>query len=266
MRDSSVVMDGSAFHAAGDDDDLARDVARERVGGEDDDLRGDVLGLRDLAQSHRARDGVTRLGIDEAACHRRLGPARRNGIHASARRDPHDLVLQREKEATEDRRLRCRVVGVPCLAEDAGGRADEDERPVAVPLDLAQEARARRGSVAVRFARSVSSQRSSGSSQTGTSSRGQTPATATQTSMRPSAARASSNRRSTSASSVRSAWAIGLPPSSSARRAGALLAAVVVDEHARALGCERACTGRADAARGARDEHALAVEPRVDAA
>ena len=53
-------MDGSAFHAAGDDDDLAGDVAGERVGREDDDLRGDVLGLRDLAQRHRAGDALER--------------------------------------------------------------------------------------------------------------------------------------------------------------------------------------------------------------
>ena len=49
MADSSVGVDGSAFHAAGDDDELAGDVAGEGVGGEDDDLRRDVLGLRDLA-------------------------------------------------------------------------------------------------------------------------------------------------------------------------------------------------------------------------
>ena len=42
-------MDGPALHTAGNDDELAGDVAGERVGSEDDDLRGDVLGLRDLA-------------------------------------------------------------------------------------------------------------------------------------------------------------------------------------------------------------------------
>ena len=95
MRVSSVGMDRSAFHASGHDDKLPRDVARERLGGEDDDLRGNVVRAGDLAKRHRARDGLHPVGIHEAACHRRLGPARRDGVHASTRCDPHDLVLQR---------------------------------------------------------------------------------------------------------------------------------------------------------------------------
>jgi hypothetical protein len=42
-------VDHSAFHATGDRDDLARDVARDLVGGEDDDLARYVVGLRNLA-------------------------------------------------------------------------------------------------------------------------------------------------------------------------------------------------------------------------
>ena len=117
--------------------------------------------------------------------------------------------------------------------------------------------------VAVRFWRSVSSQRSSGSSQTGTSSAGQTPATAAQTSTEPSASRAVANRRSTSASTRE----VGLRDRRAADlgcdRVRPLLAAVVVDEHVRALGGEQSRAGRADPAGGAGDDDALACEARV---
>ena len=119
-------------------------MAGELVRGEDDDLRGDVLGLRDLAQRHRARDPrAPGLG---STWPRVIGDSVQPGATAftrAARRDPHDLVLQPEQQAARDRRLRGRVVGVPGLAEDARSRADEDERAVPVPLDLAEERRAR---------------------------------------------------------------------------------------------------------------------------
>ncbi len=51
---SGVVVDDSAFHPARHRDDLPTDVAGENVGGEHDDLGSDILGLADLAQSHRA--------------------------------------------------------------------------------------------------------------------------------------------------------------------------------------------------------------------
>src|SRR5438132_426163 len=72
------------------------------------------------------------------------------------------------------------------------------------PSSWRRNARAVR-KLAVRFASRVARQRSSGSSQTGTSSDGQTPATAAQTSSRPAWA----NIRSTSFSRVRSAPAAG---------------------------------------------------------
>ena len=78
----------------------------------------------------------------------------------------------------------------------------------------------------MRFASSVARQRSSDSSQTGVSSCGQTPATAAQTSIPPSAARASAKSLSASASSVRSAWNAGAPPSSVRERQRALRAAM----------------------------------------
>ena len=98
---------------------------------------------RDLAQRHRARDPLDDLGVERAARHRRVRPARRDRVHAAARRDAHDLVLQAEQQADLDRRLRGGVVGVAGLAEPPGRRADEHEVAVPVPLDLAQE-RARR--------------------------------------------------------------------------------------------------------------------------
>ena len=114
----------------------------------------------------------------------------------------------------------------------------------------------------MRFARSTSSQRASESRHTGSSSRGQTPATAAQTSTLPSSSRARVNRTSTAASSVRSA-----PIADTAELGGELLgplaARVVVDRDARALGRERAHARRADAAGAAGDEHALAREARV---
>jgi hypothetical protein len=44
-----LFVDDAAFHAAGDDDHLAGDMARELVGREDDDLACNVLRLGDLA-------------------------------------------------------------------------------------------------------------------------------------------------------------------------------------------------------------------------
>ena len=49
-------------------------------------------------------------------------------------------------------------------------------------------------------------------------------------------------------------------------RAGALFAAVVMDEHVRALGRKRTSTRRADPSRGTGDEHALPLKACVDAA
>ena len=132
-------MDDAALHPARDDDDLAADVAGERVRGEDDDLSRHVLGLRDLAQRHRPRDAIDGVRVDEATGHRRLRPPGRDGVHPPERSDAHDLVLQGEKETAEDRGLRCGVVRVARLAEDSGRRADEDERPGSVPLHLSQK-------------------------------------------------------------------------------------------------------------------------------
>ena len=101
----------------------------------------DVLGLRDLPQRHRARDASTSPASSVPARHRRLRPARRDRVHARARRDADDLVLQaRGAGRPAMRRLRRGVVGVAGLAEAAGGRADEHEDAVAGALDLAQEA------------------------------------------------------------------------------------------------------------------------------
>ena len=150
------------------------------------------------------------------------------------------------------------------LAEAARGRADEHEIAVPGPLDLAQEGRAVRN-VAVRFARSVASQRSSGSSQTGSSARGQTPATAAQTSTRPSASRARAN----SALDLRLVGEIRAERERARQlgreRFGALAAAAVVDDDARAFRRERPRARGADAAGGAGDEDALAVQPGLQA-
>ena len=91
----SVVVDDAALHAACDDDDLAGDVAGELVGGEDDDLARHVVGLGDLAERHRARDAPDASGSTRP---RVIGDSVQPGATAltrRARRDAHDLVLQR---------------------------------------------------------------------------------------------------------------------------------------------------------------------------
>ena len=133
------------------------------------------------------------LGVDVAARHRRLRPARRDAVDAAARRDADDLVLEaraagRRRSPTSRPRSRR---GPPRRRGRRSSRRGRASRGRSAP-PRAGSARAVR-KVAVRFARSVSSQRSSGSSQTGTSSRGQTPATAAQTSTLPSS-RAPSRR------------------------------------------------------------------------
>ena len=102
--------------------------------------RATSSGERDLAQRHRAGEPVDDLVVERAARHRRVRPAGRDRVHAPARRDADDLVLQAEEEPDLDRRLRRGVVGVARLAEAPGGRADEDEVAVAVALHLAEEA------------------------------------------------------------------------------------------------------------------------------
>ena len=217
-----ILVEDAAFHAAGDRHDLAGDVARELVRGEDDHLARDVVGLGDLAQSHRPRDSRRASpASSEPARHRRLGPARRDRVHARARRDPHDLVLQAQQQAVRDRRLGRRVVRVPGLADEPRGRADEHEAAVAASLDLRAGSRARSGRTRSGSRRSVASQRSSGSSQTGTSSR------------RPDAGDGGADvdavpalRRRAGrprASSVRSAPSTGAPPSSAASASRPLL-------------------------------------------
>ena len=115
--------------------------------------------------------------------------------------------------------------------------------------------------VAVRFWRIVSSQRSSGSSHTGTSSAGQTPATAAQTSTEPSSARAAAKSRSTSASTREVGLGRGGASDLRRERGGALGAAVVVDEHLGALGGEGTGTRAADAPGGTGDDDALSCKP-----
>ena len=94
---------------------------------------------RDFAQRHRPAEAVDELLLELAARHRGVRPARRDSVHAAARRDPNHLVLEAEQQPDLDRRLRGRVVGVAGLAEAAGGRADEDEAAVALTLDEAEE-------------------------------------------------------------------------------------------------------------------------------
>ena len=102
--------------------------------------RATSSGCATLRSAIVRRDPADLLGIDVAARHRRLRPARRDRVHARKRSHADDLVLQTEQQAAEDRRLRGRVVRVARLADDARRRADEHERAVPVPLDLAQEA------------------------------------------------------------------------------------------------------------------------------
>ena len=112
--------------------------------------------------------------------------------------------------------------------------------------------------VEVRFWRSVCSQRSSGSSQTGTSSR-RPHAGDRGADVDPPERRARLGEEPVDLELV---GQVGLQHRRAAERGGdlarPLLAAVVVDGDARALGRERARAGGADAARRAGDEHALA--------
>ena len=115
----------------------------------------------------------------------------------------------------------------------------------------------------MRLAASVSCHRSSDSSHSGTSSSGQTPATAAQTSSPPSclAGLGEEPVGLVLASQVgleqHRALAVGRD------RLGPLAALVVVDADAAALGCERARAGSADPAGRPGHEHALACQPRL---
>ena len=252
-------MDDSAFHAAGDRDHLAGDVARELVRGQDDDLARDVIRLRHLAQGHRPRDASNRGGIDVAARHRALGPARGDRVHARGRRDADDLVLEAEQEPAEHRRLGGRVVGVTRLADDACGRADEHERAVPVPLHLTEEAaRGEEGGgqvLAQRLLPALERQLPDRNviGGPGPSDRG--------ADVDPAERRARLLEEPVDLVLV---GQVGLQRRGAVERcrhlARALLATVVVDDDARALRGERTGASCADAAGRSGDEHALAGE------
>jgi hypothetical protein len=55
-------------------------------------------------------------------------------------RDPDDLVLEAEQQAIDDGGLRGSVIGMARLPEDARGRADQHETPVAPVHHAAEEA------------------------------------------------------------------------------------------------------------------------------
>src|SRR6187431_205064 len=75
---------------------------------------------------------------DMAACHRGLGPARRDRVHPCERVPADDFVLETEQKAPEDRGLRGRIVGVSRFADDSRRRADQDQGTVT--FELAEEA------------------------------------------------------------------------------------------------------------------------------
>ena len=97
-------------------------------------------GWATFSQRHRPRHPAQRLLVERAARHRRFRPAGAHCVHARARRDPDDLVLQAQQEPVGDRRLRGGVVRVAGLAEEARGRGDQHQRPVAPLRHPAQEA------------------------------------------------------------------------------------------------------------------------------
>ncbi len=255
-------MDDATLHSAGDRDELAADVAGEDVRGEDDDLRRDVLGLGDLAEGHRAGDAPHRVGVDVAAGHRRLGPTGSHGVDAGTWRDARHLVLEREEQPGLQRRLRRRVVGVTGFPEAPGGRPDEDEGAVAVARDLPEE-RARRqeggGEVLAESflpagKRQLPEGRVLGGPDAGDGR-----------------AHVDRPERATGGLEQCVDFRLDREIRSGDRRSaelggdcrGPLLAAVVVDEHVRALGGEETGAGRADAAGGAGDHHALPCEAHV---
>src|SRR5919109_4554806 len=132
------VVEDTAFHPACDRNDLAGDVPGDLVGGERDDLARDVLGSRHLAERHRAGDPADEGLVESATGHRGVRPAGADRVHARARCDADDLVLEAQQEPVHDRGLRGRVVGVSRFPEEPGCRADQDE--AAVAIELAKEA------------------------------------------------------------------------------------------------------------------------------
>ena len=248
------VVDGAAFHPARDGYELAGDVPRQLVGGEHDDGARDVLRGRDLAERHRPADPLDERRVELAARHRRVRPAGRDGIDAAVRRDPDDLVLEREEQPALERRLRRGVVGVPGLAEAPRGRADEHEVAAAGALDAAEEAargEERRGEVRVER---------------------RAPALERELPDRLVVARPVARdrgadveiaRRREERVHLRLVGEIGLERSRAdlgGELLGALAARVVVDDDLGALGRERAHARRPDPAGAAGDEDALACK------
>ena len=184
-------------------------------------------GWRDLLQRHRPRHAAQRLLVERAARHRRLRPAGADSVHARARRDPHDLVLQAEQEPVGDRRLRRGVVGVAGLAEEARGRARRapGSRGPAPPLRAGTRAPSGRSRSGSRAASPPSARAAAPRPARPRPAR--CPATAAHTSSGP----ASSNSRSTSASTRRSAPDDRRGP----ERLGSLAPAVVVRDDLAAL-------------------------------
>src|SRR5262249_28622594 len=162
-------------------------------------------------------------------------------------------VCAEEQAPAADRGLPPRVVGTPGLAEDAGGRADEDERS-RPPAELREEAAGgeeRRGQVRVdRLAPPLEREIRDGN-----------------VLRRPDAGDGGADVGL--APLRRHARDVGLLPEvrlddpAAARRLRPVAAAVVVDDHLGALGGEETGAGGADPTGAAGDEHACLFEARL---
>ncbi|CAA9374762.1 MAG: hypothetical protein AVDCRST_MAG32-1075 [uncultured Nocardioides sp.] len=118
-RAGSVRVDGSDRHrlAAGDGDDLARDVARLR-GGEVDERRRDLDGLSGPAEGHVGAEGLDLLLRHRRRDERRPDRAGRHGVHPDALLTHH---LRETAGEVHDRGLRHGVVE---QLRRRGGRLD----------------------------------------------------------------------------------------------------------------------------------------------
>lgn len=76
------------------------DVPRHHRARQHHNLLRDVAWLRDLAERRRRERAVHGVpAAERVRGHRRARPAGRDAVHAPARRDPHDLVLERRCKA-----------------------------------------------------------------------------------------------------------------------------------------------------------------------
>src|SRR5262245_11226928 len=257
LQKLKLLMEDTPFHAARDCDHLTRDLSEDVVGCEGDDLASHILVGVHLSEGHSPGDARYVMGVARCPCHGRLRTAGSYGVLPSPGTNTEDLLHQAQEQSVHYLLLLRVIVCMAGLAEQARGRADEDQAAVTALRHTAQEAARRE-----ERDRQVGAQRRlptrEGKLPDGRVVRRPDPRDGDADVERPGLGEQPISLGFVAEISCQHRGAAELL----AERAGAVLPAVVVDHHFGALVVKGARGRRPDPAGRARDEHALTAEAR----